>query len=79
MPSDASCVSRDFSYSAGANTISLKEMFQSNASYHDYGVSEEAQLGRDRLPPGPALLVVLGLSLLAWAVVLAPLVAILHQ
>ena len=53
-------------------------MIQGNASYRDYGVSEEAQLDRDRLPAGTALLVVFGLSLLAWAVVLAPLVAIVH-
>jgi hypothetical protein len=53
-------------------------MIQSNSSYRDYGVSEEVELGSDRLPMGPALLAVFGLSLLAWAVVLAPIVAILH-
>jgi hypothetical protein len=54
-------------------------MIQSNSSYRDYGVSEGVALGGDRLPAGTALLVVFGLSLLAWGVVLAPLVAILHQ
>jgi hypothetical protein len=54
-------------------------MIQSNSSYRDYGVSEGAELAGDRLPAGAALLVVFGLSLLAWGVVLAPLVAILHQ
>jgi hypothetical protein len=54
-------------------------MLQSNSSYRDYGVSEEVELGGDRLPVGSALLTVFGLSLLAWAVVLAPLVAILHH
>jgi len=61
------------------NTISSEKMIQSNASYRDYGVSEDAKFARDRLPAGTALLAVFGLSLLAWAVVLAPLVAILHQ
>jgi hypothetical protein len=53
-------------------------MIQSNSSYRDYGVCAGVQFGRDRLPMGPALLVVFGLSLLGWAVVLAPLVAILR-
>ena len=42
-------------------------------------MSDGVQSGRDRLPVGPALLAVFGLSLLGWAVVLAPLVAILHH
>jgi hypothetical protein len=53
-------------------------MLQSNSSYRDYEVSEGVELVSDRLPAGPALFTVFGLSLLAWAVVLAPLVAILH-
>ena len=61
-----------------ANTIRRKKMLQSNSSYRDYEVSEGVELGSDRLPAGPALFTVFGLSLLAWAVVLAPLVAILH-
>jgi hypothetical protein len=54
-------------------------MIQGNSSYREYGVSQEVELGGDRLPVGPALFAVFGLSLLAWAVVLAPLVAILHH
>ena len=61
-----------------ANTVSSGKMIQSNASYRDYGVSEEAQFRTDRLPAGTALLVIFGLSLLAWAIVLAPFVAIFH-
>jgi hypothetical protein len=54
-------------------------MIQNNSSYRDYRVTEEVEFGGDRLPVGPALFAVLGLSLLGWAVVLAPLVAILHH
>ena len=61
-----------------ANAIPQVKMIRSNASYRDYEVSEEAQFDRDRLPTGTALLVIFGLSLLTWAVVLAPLVAILR-
>jgi hypothetical protein len=61
-----------------ANTIRRKKMLQSNSSYRDYEVSEGVELDSDRLPVGPALFTVFGLSLLAWAVVLAPFVAILH-
>ena len=53
-------------------------MLQSKSSYRDYEVREGVELGSDRLAVGPALFTVFGLSLLAWAVVLAPLVAILH-
>ncbi len=55
------------------------KMIQSNSSYRDYEVSEGVELGSGRLPAGPALFTVFGLSLLAWAVVLGPLVAILHH
>jgi hypothetical protein len=54
-------------------------MIQSNSSYHDYGVSEGVKFASDRLPVGPALFAVFALSLLGWAVVLVPLVAILHH
>jgi hypothetical protein len=60
------------------NTIRSK-MIQRNSSYRDYAVSEGVKFGSDRLPVGPALFAVLGLSLLGWVVVLAPLVAILHH
>jgi len=54
-------------------------MLESSTSYRNYAVGEPAKAGGDRLPPGPALLAALGLSLLGWAFVLVPLVAILHQ
>ncbi len=62
-----------------ANTFRPEKMIHSNFSYRDYGVAEEAQFGKDRLPVGPALFAIIGLSLLGWAAVLAPLVAILHH
>jgi hypothetical protein len=63
----------------GHNTDTLEKMIQSNASYRSYDVDEQARAGENRLPPGPALLAAVGLSLLGWAFVLVPLVAILHQ
>jgi hypothetical protein len=56
-----------------------RKMIEHNSSYRDYAVSEGVKFGSDRLPVGPALFAVFGLSLLGWAVVLAPLVAILHH
>jgi hypothetical protein len=53
-------------------------MIQSDSSYRDCGVIEGVEFGSDRLPVGPALFAVLGLSLLGWAVVIAPLLAIFH-
>ena len=55
------------------------KMIQRNSSYRDYAVSEGVKFGSDRLPVGPALFAVLGLSLLGWVVMLVPLVAILHH
>jgi hypothetical protein len=54
-------------------------MIQGNSSYRDYEVNEGTKFGSDRLPVGPALFAVFGLSLLAWVVILAPFVAILHH
>ena len=54
-------------------------MIESSASYRNYEVDAQAKAEKDRLPPGPALLAALGLSLLGWAFVLVPLVAILHR
>ena len=62
-----------------SNTFRREKMIQGNSSYHAYGVSEGAKFGSDRLPVGPALLAVFGLSLLGWAVIFAPFVAILHH
>jgi hypothetical protein len=53
-------------------------MIQSNFSSRHYGVSGEAGLGSERLPVGPALLAVFGLSLLGWACALVPLVSALR-
>jgi hypothetical protein len=52
-------------------------MIESDASYSNYPNARELTAREDRLPPGMALLAVLGLSLAGWAFVLAPLVAIL--
>jgi hypothetical protein len=80
IPYDLSCLRGDFAYSpARRQHYTSKKMIQSNSSSRDYGVNEEVELGGDRLPVGPALFAVFALSLLAWAVVLAPLVAILHH
>lgn len=57
---------------------SLREMVQSNSSSRHYGVSGETSFSSERLPVGPALLAVFGLSLLGWACALVPLVAALH-
>jgi hypothetical protein len=63
----------------GHNTNALGKMIESSASYRNYDAGEQARAGENRLPPGPALLAAFGLSLLGWAFVLVPLVAILHQ
>jgi hypothetical protein len=51
-------------------------MTDGNTSYHNYAIRREQRGGGDRLPLGAAMLAVAGLSLLAWAVMLLPLVAI---
>lgn len=79
IPYDVSCILGNFAYSPhDAPPLYVKKMIPSDSSYRDYGLSEEVELGSDRLSVAPALLAVFGLSLLAWAVVLAPVVAILH-
>jgi hypothetical protein len=80
IPNDVCCPSRGFAYIAARHQrYPLRKMIQSNSSYQDYDVSEGVELGGDRLPVGPALFAIVGLSLLGWAVVLAPLVAILQH
>ena len=79
MLNDVSCVSRDSAYSPVRPKTYPPKMIQRNSSYRDYAVSEGVKFGSDRLPAGPALFAVLGLSLLGWVVVLVPLVAILHH
>jgi hypothetical protein len=54
-------------------------MIESNVRSRNYAIAEGDAAGRDRLAPGSALLAVFGLSLLAWAVVLLPLLAILQR
>jgi hypothetical protein len=54
-------------------------MIESEVSYQGYQVGGQLKGCRHRLPTGPALLAVLGLSLAGWAFVLVPLVAILHH
>ena len=77
---DISCLSREVAYSpARRQHDSSRKMIQGNSSYRDYGVSEGANFDGDRLPVGPALFAVFGLSLLGWAVILVPFVAILHH
>jgi hypothetical protein len=58
---------------------SLNKMIESNASYRDYAAAGHNPAGEDRMAPSLALLVTLGLSLLGWAIVLAPLVAIFSR
>ena len=55
------------------------KMIKSNASYQNCAVGRDQLAGEDRLPLGSALLAVFGLSLLAWAVVIIPLVAIFYD
>jgi hypothetical protein len=54
-------------------------MIESSASYESCRGRERASAEDYRLPPGSALLATFGLSLLAWGLVLVPLVAIFHQ
>jgi hypothetical protein len=80
IPNDTSCLWGEFAYSpARRKRDSSRKMIHGNSSYRDYGVSEGAKFDSDRLPVGPAAFAVFGLSLLGWAVILAPFVAILHH
>jgi hypothetical protein len=54
-------------------------MIERNTSYPNLTVGESQPDGEERLPVGSALLAIFGLSLLGWAVVLAPVLAILHN
>jgi hypothetical protein len=53
-------------------------MIEGNASYRNHAMDASQPAGDDRLPLGSALLVIFGLSLLGWAVVVAPALAILY-
>jgi hypothetical protein len=59
-------------------TLGVLQMIESKASYPNYRITRHSKEQEDRLPAGPALLAVLGLSLVGWAFLLAPLVAIFH-
>ena len=61
------------------NSSDMKTMTKISDSYEDYAISGERWPGQDRITLGSALLAVFGLSLLGWAAVLAPLVAIFHK
>jgi hypothetical protein len=54
-------------------------MIESNVSYRDYVIAEDIPDGEERMVPGLALLVTLGLAALAWAIILAPLYAIFSR
>jgi hypothetical protein len=54
-------------------------MIESNTSYPNLSVGESQVDDEERLPVGSAFLAIFGLSLLGWAVVLAPVLAILHN
>ena len=57
-------------------TLISTQMIDGNTSYQNYATRREQRGGGDRLPLGAAMLAVAGLSVLAWAVMLLPLVAI---
>jgi len=54
------------------------QMIEGKASHRNYAIDSNQPAGDDRLPLGSALLAIFGLSLLGWAIVLAPVVAILY-
>lgn len=66
-------------FAALPRTAPFSQMIESNTSYRNYRISGKQPGGEDRLPLGSALLATFGLSLLAWALFLVPLVAILHD
>jgi hypothetical protein len=49
-------------------------MMKADSSYQGYLEDGQIEPGRDRMPLGLALLAMFGLSALAWAVVLAPII-----
>ena len=53
-------------------------MIEGNASYRNYAIDSNQLAEDNRLPLGSALLAIFGLSLLGWAVVVAPALAILY-
>jgi len=59
-------------------TFLFTQMIEGNASYRNHAMGASQPAGDDRLPLGSALLVIFGLSLLGWAVVVAPALAILY-
>jgi len=59
--------------------LHVSKMIESKASYQNYGIAGQPNTREGRLAAGPALLAVFALSLVGWAFVLAPLVAILHR
>ena len=53
-------------------------MIEDNAFYRNYAIASDQPAEDDRLPLGSALLAIFGLSLLGWAVVIAPALAIFY-
>ena len=54
-------------------------MIETSASYESCRGRQLASTEEYRLPPGSALLVIFGLSLVAWGLVLVPLFVIFHE
>ena len=64
---------------SSGNRSDMKTMTKINNSFENHAINGERWPGQDRLTLGSALLSIFGLSLLGWAAVLAPLVAIFHK
>jgi hypothetical protein len=53
-------------------------MIEVNTSYQDYAEGGHEPAGEDRIPLGFALLAMLGLSAIGWAIILVPLVTLFN-
>jgi hypothetical protein len=78
MRNDFSCACRDIAYVLRGKRLRCAQMIDSNSSYQSYATGEQQDARYDRLPLGTAMLAVAALSLLGWAVVLLPVIAIYH-
>jgi hypothetical protein len=54
-------------------------MIDSSASYRTYAAGGDEPVSDDRLSVSSTFFAVFGLSVLGWAVILAPLLAVLHH
>ncbi len=77
MPDDFCCRPRNLYYNCiiGVNGDTTA-MIDINAPYQNYALDTKTSPREDRLPLASALLAVFGLSLVGWAVLLAPLATI---